>query len=113
MPAKQRRWDYDDFEDDRPRPVRRKRKQGVPPNWMPYIETNNGWLVAGVTSRQTKDSLRPCGDGGIYARLHVFEDWIKGGNLAPLSSADDAITVDHVARNRAATLLPQIALKAS
>jgi trypsin len=43
-----------------------------------YIETNNGWLVAGVTSRQTKDSCRPCGDGGIYARLHVFEDWIKG-----------------------------------
>src|SRR6516225_4191294 len=38
---------------------------------------------------------------------------IKSGNLAPLGSADDAITVDHNARNRAATLLPQIALKAS
>ena len=31
----------------------------------------------------------------------------------PLTSADDAIAVDHVARNRAATLLPQIAVKAS
>jgi 1-deoxy-D-xylulose-5-phosphate reductoisomerase len=52
---------------------------------------------------------------GAIARLveATLEDWIKGGNLAPLSSADDAITVDHVARNRAATLLPQIALKAS
>ena len=35
------------------------------------------------------------------------------GNLAPLTSADDAIAVDHNARNKAATLLPQIALKAS
>src|SRR5215475_6556806 len=52
---------------------------------------------------------------GAIARLveATLEDWVRGGNLAPLSSADDAITVDHVARNRAATLLPQIALKAS
>jgi 1-deoxy-D-xylulose-5-phosphate reductoisomerase len=42
-----------------------------------------------------------------------MNDWIRGGNLAPLSSADDAIAVDHTARNRAASLLPQIALKAS
>ena len=52
---------------------------------------------------------------GAIARLveATLEDWIRGGNLAPLSSADDAIYVDHVARNRAAALLPQIALKAS
>ncbi|MBI5262039.1 MAG: 1-deoxy-D-xylulose-5-phosphate reductoisomerase [Bradyrhizobium sp.] len=52
---------------------------------------------------------------GAIARLveATLEDWIRSGNLAPLGSADDAIAVDHKARNRAATLLPQIALKAS
>jgi 1-deoxy-D-xylulose-5-phosphate reductoisomerase len=52
---------------------------------------------------------------GAIARLveATLEDWIRGGNQTPLTSADDAISVDHVARNRAAALLPQIALKAS
>jgi 1-deoxy-D-xylulose-5-phosphate reductoisomerase len=52
---------------------------------------------------------------GAIARLveATLEDWIRSGNLAPLTSADDAIAVDHNARNKAATLLPQIALKAS
>jgi 1-deoxy-D-xylulose-5-phosphate reductoisomerase len=52
---------------------------------------------------------------GSIARLveATINDWIRAGNLAPLSSADDAIAVDHNARNRAAALLPQIALKAS
>ncbi len=52
---------------------------------------------------------------GAIARLveATLEAWIRSGNLAPLTSADDAIAVDHSARNRAATLLPQIALKAS
>src|SRR5258707_1363199 len=52
---------------------------------------------------------------GSIARLveATLEDWTRSGNLAPLTSADDAIAVDHNARNRAATLLPQIALKAS
>ena len=52
---------------------------------------------------------------GSIARLveATINDWIRAGNLAPLSSADDAIAVDHKARNRAASLLPQIALKAS
>ncbi len=52
---------------------------------------------------------------GAIARLveATINDWIRAGNLAPLSSADDAIAVDHNARNRAASLLPQIALKAS
>jgi 1-deoxy-D-xylulose-5-phosphate reductoisomerase len=43
----------------------------------------------------------------------TIEAWIRTGNLAPLTSADDAIAIDHSARNKAATLLPQIALKAS
>ena len=50
--------------------------------------------------------------GEIPSR-HGVHDWIRGGNRAPLTSADDAISVDHTARNRAAALLPQIALKAS
>jgi 1-deoxy-D-xylulose-5-phosphate reductoisomerase len=52
---------------------------------------------------------------GAIARLveATLEAWIRSGNLAPLESADDAIAVDHNARNKAATLLPQIALKAS
>src|SRR5215213_9361446 len=52
---------------------------------------------------------------GAIARLveATMNEWIRAGNLAPLSSADDAISVDHNARNKAASLLPQIALKAS
>src|ERR1043166_7415072 len=52
---------------------------------------------------------------GAIARLveATIESWIRSGNLAPLNSADDAIAVDHNARNKAASLLPQIALKAS
>ena len=52
---------------------------------------------------------------GAIARLveATLLDWTRSGNLSPLSSADDAISVDHVARNCAAALLPQIASKAS
>jgi 1-deoxy-D-xylulose-5-phosphate reductoisomerase len=52
---------------------------------------------------------------GAIARLveSTLEAWIRSGNLAPLTSADDAIAVDYNARNKAVTLLPQIALKAS
>src|SRR3984893_6048799 len=52
---------------------------------------------------------------GAIARLveATLESWIRSGNLAPLTSADDAIAVDYDARNKAVTLLPQIALKAS
>src|SRR4030081_1945311 len=52
---------------------------------------------------------------GAIARLveATMDAWVRSGNLAPLTSADDAIAVDHIARNKAVTLLPQIALKAS
>lgn len=52
---------------------------------------------------------------GAIARLveATLDDWVRSGDRAPLTSADDAIAVDHTARNKAATLLPQIALKAS
>ncbi|MBN8982228.1 MAG: 1-deoxy-D-xylulose-5-phosphate reductoisomerase [Rhizobiales bacterium] len=52
--------------------------------------------------------------GGIAQLVEAtLNAWVRGGNQAPLTSADDAISVDHVARNKAASLLPQIALKAS
>ncbi|ABA05113.1 1-deoxy-D-xylulose 5-phosphate reductoisomerase [Nitrobacter winogradskyi Nb-255] len=52
---------------------------------------------------------------GAIARLveATLNGWVRAGNLAPLASADDAIAVDHNARNMAASLLPQIAAKAS
>ncbi|ETR75300.1 1-deoxy-D-xylulose 5-phosphate reductoisomerase [Afipia sp. P52-10] len=52
---------------------------------------------------------------GAIARLveATMNAWVRGGNLAPLTSADDAIAVDHNARNMARSLLPEIAAKAS
>ncbi len=52
---------------------------------------------------------------GAIARLveATMNGWARAGNSAPLSSADDAIAVDHSARKMATTLLPQIAAKAS
>jgi 1-deoxy-D-xylulose-5-phosphate reductoisomerase len=42
-----------------------------------------------------------------------MDAWNRSGDRSALTSADDAIAVDHNARNKAVTLLPQIALKAS
>ncbi|QDM00161.1 1-deoxy-D-xylulose-5-phosphate reductoisomerase [Rhodopseudomonas palustris] len=52
---------------------------------------------------------------GAIARLveDTLDRWVRAGNLAPLGSADDAIALDRQARDLAATLLPQIAAKAS
>jgi 1-deoxy-D-xylulose-5-phosphate reductoisomerase len=52
---------------------------------------------------------------GAIARLveATIESWIRSSNLAALHSADEAIALDQNARNLAASLLPQIALKAS
>jgi 1-deoxy-D-xylulose-5-phosphate reductoisomerase len=52
---------------------------------------------------------------GAIARLveATMNDWVRSGNLATLASADDAIAVDHRARIKAATLLPQIAANQS
>jgi len=52
---------------------------------------------------------------GAIARLveATLDHWSQASNYALLSSADDAIAVDHNARKLAATLLPQIAAKAS
>jgi len=72
---------------------------------------------ASAKERVSKDVLseleKSADSAEIETGVHKFVEWIRSGNLAPLSSADDAISVDHNARNKAASLLPQIALKAS
>jgi hypothetical protein len=35
------------------------------------------WRVAGATSRATNSSIANCGDGGVYARLDQFIDFIR------------------------------------
>lgn len=43
-----------------------------------YDRSTEKWFVAGATSRATASSIRPCGDGGVYTRIHAFQDWLKG-----------------------------------
>ncbi len=52
---------------------------------------------------------------GAISRLveTTLNAWIASGRLAKLATADDAISVDHNARKMAASLLPEIAAKAS
>jgi 1-deoxy-D-xylulose-5-phosphate reductoisomerase len=52
---------------------------------------------------------------GAIARLveATMNAWARAGNLSPLESADETIAVDHKARKLAASLLPEIAAKAS
>jgi hypothetical protein len=48
-----------------------------------FVQSKRRWYLAGATSRATASTIRPCGDGGIYTRVDVFEDWAKsvpGGN---------------------------------
>jgi secreted trypsin-like serine protease len=42
-----------------------------------YVQSNRRWYLVGATSRATASTIRPCGDGGIYTRVDVFEDWIR------------------------------------
>jgi Trypsin len=42
-----------------------------------YVQVGDDWLLAGATSRATASAFRPCGDGGIYTRVDVFEDWVR------------------------------------
>jgi secreted trypsin-like serine protease len=42
-----------------------------------YVQSDGQWFLAGATSRATTSSLRPCGDGGIYTRVDVYERWVK------------------------------------
>jgi len=38
---------------------------------------NDGWFLAGATSRSTKSSVRACGDGGVYTRVDRYREWIE------------------------------------
>jgi hypothetical protein len=42
-----------------------------------YVKSGATWYVAGATSRATRNSTRPCGDGGIYVRLDKYLTWIR------------------------------------
>jgi secreted trypsin-like serine protease len=41
-----------------------------------YVDVGGAWALAGATSRATASRVRPCGDGGIYARVPAFMDWL-------------------------------------
>ena len=76
---------------------------------IPNSQFTQGWKIGNLAFIGGKIRF------GAIARLveATMNDWVRSGNLSPLTSADDAIAVDHNARNKAATLLPQIAAKAS
>ncbi|MCW2761489.1 MAG: secreted trypsin-like serine protease [Marmoricola sp.] len=42
-----------------------------------YVDVGGAWELAGATSRATESRIRPCGDGGIYARVPAFMDWFS------------------------------------
>jgi secreted trypsin-like serine protease len=41
-----------------------------------YVSTSSTLKVAGLTSRATKDSVNPCGDGGVYTRVDMHKAFI-------------------------------------
>jgi hypothetical protein len=46
---------------------------------------NPRWLLAGSTSRATRNSVRPCGDGGIYERVDgAILDWVQSQGVTPV-----------------------------
>jgi secreted trypsin-like serine protease len=42
-----------------------------------YVHSGGRWYLVGATSRATDSAIRRCGDGGIYMRVQVFEEWIR------------------------------------
>ena len=42
-----------------------------------YIDTDTGLVVAGLTSRATRDADVNCGAGGIYVRTDFFRDYVN------------------------------------
>lgn len=42
-----------------------------------YIRSDQNFMLAGLTSRATREAALPCGDGGIYVRPGKFLDWIN------------------------------------
>lgn len=42
-----------------------------------YVKSGADWYLVGATSRATDSAVRRCGDGGIYTRVRVFDEWIR------------------------------------
>ncbi len=47
-----------------------------------YIMVGRDFRLAGLTSRQSLDAVRPCGDGGIYVRPLAYRTWLEGHGVA-------------------------------
>ncbi len=64
-----------------------------------FLETPEGRLLAGITSRAAEPVRQPCGDGGIYVRADAIVEWIEEVADTTLPRPDCEQT------NRAPTLL--------
>jgi secreted trypsin-like serine protease len=42
-----------------------------------FVQAGGDWHLIGSTSRATDSAFRPCGDGGIYTQVAVYEDWVR------------------------------------
>jgi hypothetical protein len=42
-----------------------------------YVEGDDGWYLAGATSRATRSTFRRCGDGGIYTWVRAYARWMR------------------------------------
>ena len=81
---------------------------------MPLIEVCNRLVRydVGLIPPETRLYFRDIYDH-VVASIEMIESYRDLLSALVGRPADDAISVDHNARNRAASLLPQIALKAS
>jgi hypothetical protein len=42
-----------------------------------YVQSGESWYLVGATSRATDSAIRRCGDGGIYTRVAVYQEWVR------------------------------------
>ena len=57
-----------------------------------YIRVNNGWMLAGLTSRASYDAVARCGDGGIYTRITPYRDWVEAASRGLYRNPRGAVT---------------------
>jgi len=53
-----------------------------------YVLADGRLFLAGATSRATRNSIRPCGDGGVYTRVDRYVDWIRKTALEEKATFD-------------------------
>lgn len=53
-----------------------------------FLDTAEGLLLAGVTSRAAEPVRQPCGDGGIYVRVDAVVPWIEATTGVALPRPD-------------------------